>query len=156
MRAPRELMIALAFLGMGCLFCAGLGALIFVVGGTRLTELLEALPTVPPTPELVKGSEYWLGGIELGLVRDYWINLSSLPGHGSGSTIVGVVSDSSRVTLVKEQDAWCYVEVVDEYFRDSTLTNDEIEEGWIRCSCLLGYQPMPLPTPILTPQRPSD
>ena len=119
-------------------------------------KAIEALPTVPPTPQLIEGNEYWLGGIELGPIRDYWTTLYSLPSHGPDSTLVSIVSDSSRVTLVKKQDGWCYVEVVDEYFRDSILGNDEIEEGWVRCSCLLGYHPTPLPTPILTPQRPSD
>lgn len=119
-------------------------------------EAVERLPTVAPTPELIEGNEYWLEGIELGPIRDYWINLLSLPEHSADSTIVAVVSDSSRVKLVAKREDWCYIEVVDEHFRDAILVNDEVEEGWIQCSRLLGYRPTPLPTPVRTPQRPSD
>lgn len=122
----------------------------------EIYKAIKALPTVPPTPELIEGNEYWLGGIEFGPIRDYWVNLRSLPSYGPDSTIVAVISDSSRVRLVRKQGNWCYVEVVDEYFRDPALVNDQVEEGWVECSRLLGYQPTPLPTPVLTPQRPPD
>ena len=121
-----------------------------------LSEAVERLPTVPPTPELIDGNEYWLEGIELGPIRSYWVDLLSLPEHSADSTIVAVVSDSSRVKLVAKREDWCYIEVVDEHFRDAILVNDEVEEGWIQCSRLLGYRPTPLPTPVRTPQRPSD
>ena len=119
-------------------------------------KAIEGLPTVPPTPELIEGNEYWLGGIELGPIRLYWTDLLSLPNHGPDSILVYVVSDSSRVRLVRKQDDWCYVEVVDEYFRHSPPHSDKLKEGWMECSRLLDYRPTPLPTPVLTPQRPSD
>lgn len=149
-------MIAVSLVGVSCVFCVGFAALVLWATSASLTKLSEALPTVPPTPDLIEGNEYWLGGIELGPIRDYWIDLYSLPEHGADSTIVAVVSDSSQMRLVKKQGGWCYIEVVDEYFRDATFSNDETEEGWVKCSCLLGHQPTPLPTPVLTPQRPSD
>jgi len=137
---------------LGILLCGSL-----LIGGLLgLGRLAESLPTPPPRPTLVEGNEYWLSGIELGPIRDYWVDLLSLPNHGPDSTIVAVVSDSSRVRLIRKQGGWCYIEVIEEYFRDPLLVNDKIEEGWVECSRLLDYQPTPLPTPVLTPQRPSD
>jgi len=148
----RGCVVVIAGLIIGALLCAGL-----LIGGLiGLRRLTESLPTPPPRPTLTDGNDYWLEGIELGPIRSYWTDLLSLPSHGADSTIVAVVSDSSRVRLVRRQADWCYVEVIDEYFRDPLLTNDRIEEGWVECSRLLGYQPTPLPTPILTPQRPLD
>lgn len=67
---------------------------------------------------------------------------------------MAVVSDTSEVRLVKVSDPWCYVEVIDEYFRDPLMENEKIEEGWIECDILLDYRPTPVPGPIMTPQRP--
>lgn len=140
---------------IGLLIC-GACAFVGMSGVISLGRFVESLPTPQPTPILVEGETYWLKAIEgIGpLPGMYWIDLMSLPQHGGQSTIVAVVSDASQLRLVKVSGGWCYVEVIDEYFRDPTLKNEEIEEGWIECHRLLDYRPTPLPTPIMTPQRP--
>ena len=149
-KSPVVIGIVAGLLVCGICGFAGVGGVI------RLGRFVESLPTPTRTPTLIEGGTYWLRAIEgVGpLPGMYWLDLLSLPEHGGRSTIVAVVSDTSQVRLVKVSGEWCYVEVIDEYFRAPTSENENIEEGWIECDMLLDYRPTPVPGPIMTPQRP--
>ena len=122
----------------------------------QVMEFVESLPTPAPTAVLVDGREYWTGGIELGPLDSYWTSSYSMTSAMGNSAVIGVISDSSRVRLIRRQGDWCYVEVVEEYHRGFVPPAKRDKEGWLKCRRLLDYQPTPLPTKVRTPQRPSE
>ena len=48
--------------------------------------------------------------------------------------------------MTGSRDGWCYVETTNIFGRRV--------EGWLECNRLLDYEPTPIPTPNLTPEKP--
>lgn len=125
-----------------------------VVVFTGLDRLVESLPTPQPRPTLTVGETYWIGallpspGLPAGLIMRS-ADLYNKPGSSitdPSVTIVAVLEDATPVKLIGIRDEWCYVEAADEL--------GQHVEGWLRCSRLLDYEPTPVPTPNLTPEKP--
>ena len=144
-----------------CGLIAGLLALMAVLcvvalitGFIGLGRLAESLPTPLPRPTLVVGETYWIGallpppGLPAGLVMPS-ANLYNKPGSSISDpsvTIVAVLDDTTPVKLTGIRDEWCYVEATNQL--------GQHVEGWLRCDRLLDYEPTPVPTPNLTPEKP--
>ena len=125
-----------------------------IAGLVGLGRLAESLPTPSPQPTLIVGETYWTGaiapppGLPAGLVVR-WTDLQNKPGSVIGDldvTIIAVLGDATEVELSGIRDGWCYVEASNEFGRHV--------EGWLQCDRLLDYEPTPIPTPNLTPEKP--
>ncbi len=143
---------------LGCIIVGGLLAIAVVVclaaGLFGLARVAQSLPTPKPTPILTIGKTYWIGalmppaGVLEGLViRD--VTLQNKPGSTISDpsiTVTGFLGDATPVKLTGTRDEWCYIEALNQFGKQV--------EGWLQCNRLLDYEPTPMPTPNLTPERP--
>jgi hypothetical protein len=118
-------------------------------------RLLTSLPGRSSTVELVEGERYWVGAMQppLPFMEGFsvpYATLLSEPGEVTAAdpttAFVGMLPDTTPVTLKEVQDEWCRVEGTDEW-------GDQVE-GWMQCNQLLDYEPTPVPLPDLTPELP--
>jgi hypothetical protein len=143
---------------LGCIIVGGLLAIAVVIclaaGFFGLARVAQSLPTPKPTPILTTGKTYWIGalippaGVPEGLVIRYAI-LQNKPGSSINDptiTVIRFLDDATPVKLTGIRDEWCYIEALDQFGKQV--------EGWLECNRLLDYEPTPVPTPNLTPERP--
>lgn len=121
-----------------------------------LTATAESqLATSIPKSKLVPGNQYWTAAYDDPWSGpSSWVPLSNKPSDDWNDPAVALIDflpDAAPVTLIGVQDAWCYVEGIGISFEFAAGVH---VEGWLRCDVLLTYEPTPLPTPNLTPERP--
>lgn len=128
-----------------CIF-VGTAAISGVRSGVE-TVTASRPPAVDPTA-LVKGNLYWVAAPS---PWDRVVDLYTKPAEGwfdLEQHLCAVIRDATRVTFVARDGPWCYIECLG--------CNPRPKEGWLRCNLLLDYEPTPVPTPNITPQRPTD
>jgi len=125
--------------------------------------LWPSVSTRTPDLSFVVGQTYWVNGVEpegflIQGMPNEWTTLYNKPSDDvSDSTVTWLffIPAGEPVRVDGVEGRFCYVVGEDpEAMAKVPFDGECFFDGWMECKYLLSFQPTPLPTPNLTPQRP--